>query len=120
MLNIVVSLGLLLGGATILAVVLRVLKQSNIIAFIGVGMLAGIFREQFELPGEVLDAFTEIGIILLLFMAGLEVDIKSLLKRWRIVLINGLDCLSTVSPFLISCGRSGAVRVPGRRTICIA
>ncbi len=88
--HLVVNLGLLLGGATVLAVLLRFVKQSSIIAFIGVGMLAGVFREQVELPKELLETFTEIGIIMLLFMAGLEVDIKSFLKRWRLVIINGL------------------------------
>lgn len=88
--NVIVSLGLMLGGATLLAVVLRMLKQSNIIAFVGIGMLAGLFRDQFRLPEELLEAFTEIGIIMLLFMAGLEVDIKSLLRRWKLVVIIGL------------------------------
>ena len=88
--NVIVSLGLMLGGATLLAVVLRMLKQSNIIAFVGIGMLAGLFRDQFRLPEELLAAFTEIGIIMLLFMAGLEVDIKSLLRRWKLVVIIGL------------------------------
>lgn len=87
--EMIVILGLLLAGSTLLAVILRLVKQSNIIAFIGVGMLAGLFREQFQLPGELLATFTEIGIIMLLFMAGLEMDIKSFLKRWRLVVING-------------------------------
>ena len=88
--NLIVTLGLMLGGATLLALLLRLVKQSSIIAFIGVGMVAGLFRESFHLPEEILGTFTEIGIIMLLFMAGLEVDIASFLKRWRLVVINGL------------------------------
>ena len=36
-----------------------------------------------------MSAFIDIGIILLLFMAGMEVDIKGMIKRWQLVLING-------------------------------
>ncbi|GIT71933.1 MAG: hypothetical protein Ct9H300mP28_17470 [Pseudomonadota bacterium] len=39
-------------------------------------------------------AFVDIGITLLLFMAGMEVDIPGLIKRWKLLLINGLDKLS--------------------------
>ncbi|MCZ6557222.1 MAG: cation:proton antiporter [SAR324 cluster bacterium] len=88
--DMVVVLGLLLGSATLLAVILKFLKQSNFIAFIVVGMVAGLYREQVQIPAELLEIFSEIGIIMLLFMAGLEVDIKSFLRRWRLVLINGL------------------------------
>ncbi len=88
--ELIVTLGLLLGGATLLAVVLKFLKQSSIIAFIGMGMLAGLFRENFVLPQELLAAFTEIGIIMLLFMAGLEVDLRNFIKRWRLVVVNGV------------------------------
>ena len=34
-------------------------------------------------------AFVDIGITLLLFMAGMEVDIPGLIKRWKLLLING-------------------------------
>jgi Kef-type K+ transport system membrane component KefB len=88
--GLVLSLGALLGGAAILSILFTMLKQSNILAFIGIGIIAGLFRDQFHLPRELLDTFTTIGIILLLFMAGLELDLKSFLKRWKIVLVTGL------------------------------
>ena len=103
--NLIVTLGLLLGGATLLAMVLRLLKQSNIVAFIGVGVVAGLFREQFQLPSELLETFTEIGIIMLLFMAGLEVDIKSFLVRWRLVVINGLGQVLLLTLLGLGLGR---------------
>ena len=88
--EMIVIMGLLLATATVMAMLLRLVKQSSIIAFICTGMLAGLFRENIHLPPEVLDFFIELGIIMLLFMAGLEVDIKSFFKRWRLVVINGL------------------------------
>ena len=85
----VVLLGVLLSAATVLAVLLRLVKQSAIIAFIAVGVLAGIMREHVPIPEETVEVFTEVGIILLLFMAGLEMDFGSLRKRWRVVLGHG-------------------------------
>lgn len=87
---LVISMGALLGGAAILSIVCTLFKQSNILAFIGIGIIAGLFKGQFQLPSELLDTFTTLGIILLLFMAGLELDVKSFLKRWKLVLITGL------------------------------
>ena len=103
--ELIVTLGLLLGGATLLAVILKVAKQSSILAFIGVGIVAGQFREQVHLPEELLETFTAIGIIMLLFMAGLEVDIKSFLKRWRLVLINGLGQVVLLTLLGLGLGR---------------
>ena len=85
----IVLLGALLAAAAVVAVLLRVVKQSSIIAFIAVGLAAGLFRNQVHIPHEAIEIFTEIGIILLLFMAGLEMDFGSLLKRWRVVLGHG-------------------------------
>ena len=39
---------------------------------------------------EVLNHFSEVGIVLLLFMAGLEVEIDAFLKSWKQVLIIGM------------------------------
>ena len=102
--HLIVTLGLLLGGATLLAVILKFARQSTIIAFIGVGMLAGLFRDQFQLPEELLETFTEIGIIMLLFMAGLEVDIQSFFKRWKLVIVNGLGQVVLMSLFGLGLG----------------
>ncbi len=103
--HLIVTLGFLLGGATLLAVILKFARQSNIIAFISVGILAGLFRDQFQLPEELLETFTTIGIIMLLFMAGLEVDIKGFLKRWRLVLINGLGQVVLLTLLGLGLGR---------------
>jgi len=86
----VLVLGGLIAAAAVLAIVFRFVRQSSIIAFIVVGVVSGLFRDRLHIPHALIEAFTEIGIILLLFMAGLEVEFGSLKKRWRIVLGNGL------------------------------
>jgi Kef-type K+ transport system membrane component KefB len=88
--QLITTLGLLIAAAAILAVVFQKIKQSSIIAFITVGIVAGLFREHLHLPHELTHAFTEIGIILLLFMAGLEVEFESFLKRWKLVIGYGV------------------------------
>jgi Kef-type K+ transport system membrane component KefB len=90
----VVVLGVLLSSAALLSVLFRVVKQSSIIAFIAVGLIAGLFHDVIHIPHETTEIFTEIGIILLLFMAGLEMDFASLRKRWRVVIGNGLGQIS--------------------------
>ncbi|MFC1531310.1 cation:proton antiporter [Gemmatimonadota bacterium] len=88
--HFVLLFGTLLVAATILAILLRPLRQSLLIAFVLTGLIAGAFRDSVHLPHELLEVFTEIGIILLLFMAGLEMDFPSLRKRWKLVLSHGL------------------------------
>ena len=86
----IMLLGTLFGAAVILSILFRFIKQSSAVAFIVVGIVAGLFRNHIHLNEEMIELFTELGIILLLFMAGLEIDFKSFKKRWRIVLSNGL------------------------------
>ena len=86
----IVLLGVLFGAAIVLSILFRLIKQSSIVAFIAVGIIAGLFRDHIHIHEEMMHLFTELGIILLLFMAGLEMDFGSFLKRWKIVLSNGL------------------------------
>lgn len=88
--NIITILGVIFFGAAVVSLLLKQVKQSSIVAFILVGIIAGAFKSVFALPKEMVDVFTELGIIFLLFMAGLEIEFESFKKRWRIILSNGL------------------------------
>ncbi len=88
--NLVTVLGLLITAAAVLSILFKFIKQSSIVAFIVVGVFAGIFGDKFQIPHEVIDIFTEVGIILLLFMAGLEVEFESFVKWWKLFLGNGI------------------------------
>ena len=92
--SLVVPLGMMLLGATVLAILLSYVKQSSLLAFIGVAAIGGFYAKSIGagdelISKELMSAFIDIGIILLLFMAGMEVDIKGMIKRWQLVLING-------------------------------
>jgi Kef-type K+ transport system membrane component KefB len=60
--------------AGIVSVIVSLLKQPSIIAFIITGLIVGSFG--YVQHTEVLDALGQIGITLLLFMVGLELDLK--------------------------------------------
>ena len=86
----ILLVGALFVASVILSILFRLIKQASIIAFITIGIIAGLFREHIHLSEEMIELFTELGIILLLFMAGLEIDFASFTKRWKIVLSHGL------------------------------
>ena len=81
-------LGLLLGLTAMVALVLSYARQSTIVAFIAVGVAvnsAGIVVDTVTLGH-----FSEVGILILLFMAGLEVELEAFLQKWRTVTIIGV------------------------------
>ena len=81
-------LGLLLGLTALVALVLSYARQSTIVAFIAVGIAvnsAGIVVDTVTLGH-----FSEVGILILLFMAGLEVELEAFLQKWRTVTIIGV------------------------------
>jgi len=87
-----VQLGILVGFTAFLAIVMHMLKQSTIVAYILVGVIMQqIFNALDVTPHmSTLSHFSHIGIIMLLFMAGLEVDIPAFLARAKLVSTVGL------------------------------
>eukprot|EP00584_Thalassiosira_punctigera_P009361 CAMPEP_0172539054 /NCGR_PEP_ID=MMETSP1067-20121228/10331_1 /TAXON_ID=265564 ORGANISM="Thalassiosira punctigera, Strain Tpunct2005C2" /NCGR_SAMPLE_ID=MMETSP1067 /ASSEMBLY_ACC=CAM_ASM_000444 /LENGTH=1059 /DNA_ID=CAMNT_0013324677 /DNA_START=41 /DNA_END=3220 /DNA_ORIENTATION=- len=81
-------LGFLLGLTALLALLLSYLGQSTIIAFIAVGVIASSLGV--EPDATTLGHISEVGILILLFMAGLEVDLEAFLKNWRTAAIVGV------------------------------
>ena len=74
-------LGLMLGGAMVITIILTWLKQANILSFIIMGIVmglalglqtSGLADHESHYPGmaSILSGFQEIGIILVMFMAG--------------------------------------------------
>jgi CPA2 family monovalent cation:H+ antiporter-2 len=88
---IVIPLGLMLLALALLSPVFKRLKQSNIIACIIIGGGVGALKlhEEWQLSRSTMNAFIELGITLVLFMGGLEVDIGALRKYLKLTLING-------------------------------
>jgi Kef-type K+ transport system membrane component KefB len=100
--SLIEPLGAMLLAATIVAIILSYAKQASLFAFIITGILGGMFGLKEIINTNVMTAFVDVGITLLLFMAGMEVDIPGLIKRWKLLLINGFGQI--IGLFVISVG----------------
>eukprot|EP00961_Rhodomonas_salina_P220665 2983372-Rhodomonas_salina.1 len=87
---IVIPLGLMLLALCFMSLIFHKMKQSNIVACIIIGMVVGGSGLSDSVSRELTAAFIELGIILVLFMGGLEVDVPAFFLRWKLVLVNGL------------------------------
>jgi Kef-type K+ transport system membrane component KefB len=87
-------------GLVVLSVPFYLAKQTQLIAMLFVGGFVGVV----EIDGEKLDkrmglsmptaaALYDLGILFLLFMAGMEVDLQAVMKGWKLILIHGIGHL---------------------------
>ena len=94
-------LGLMLGGAMLLTIVLTKLKQTSILSFVIMGYImasvAGLPETSLDQLDEhyhgiraILSGFQQIGIVLILFMAGLQFNLADITKRMNLILVNGV------------------------------
>ncbi|MBC8259288.1 MAG: cation:proton antiporter [SAR324 cluster bacterium] len=105
--SLIEPLGAMLLAAAVVAIILSYAKQASLFAFIIIGVIfGGVFNFREIINGDVMTAFVDIGITLLLFMAGMEVDIPGLIKRWKLLLINGFGQI--IGLFVISIGLGAA------------
>jgi Kef-type K+ transport system membrane component KefB len=94
-------LGLMLGGAMLLTIVLTKLKQTNILSFVIMGYImasvAGLpetsldqLEDHYHGIRAILSGFQQIGIVLILFMGGLQFNLADITKRMNLILVNGV------------------------------
>lgn len=76
--------------AGLIAFLISLLKQPGIIAYIITGLIVGSFGYYQMNMGNVLHGLSQIGITLLLFMVGLELDISQLKKIGKTAILTGL------------------------------
>lgn len=87
--NIVYVIGLSIIVATALAYLSRATRQPLVLAYIGAGLLLGPQGLGWVRTYEEIATLSELGLAFLLFIVGLEIDIKKLVKLGRISLITG-------------------------------
>jgi Kef-type K+ transport system membrane component KefB len=97
-----VQIGILIVVAGVLALFFNKLKIPPVISYIFAGILAGYFG--LKPDADIIYVMIEIGIILLLFLAGLEIKLKDLLKLGSKTLIigEGHDILMAVVGFVLA------------------
>ncbi len=75
--------------AGLIAMLISFLKQPSVIAFILTGLIVGLLGYQQLNAGATLDVLGQIGITLLLFMVGLELNFKHIKELGKVALITG-------------------------------
>lgn len=88
--GIFLELTVILTLAGAIAVLVSFLKQPSIIAYILTGLIVGPLGYYTLQQRQVFDALGQIGITLLLFMVGLELDLTQLKRIGRAALLTGL------------------------------
>ncbi len=88
--NIFFNIGLVLIVATVVGYLARLIKQPLIPAYILAGVLIGPFGLGLIKESEMIVALSEIGIAFLLFIVGLEIDLKKLKEVGLVSSIGGL------------------------------
>ena len=86
---LVLDIGLALVGAGLLAIVFTRLRIPTVAAFLLAGVLLGPVGEVISDRGTI-DTIAQLGLILLLFLIGLEIDVRSLVAGGRTVIMSGL------------------------------
>lgn len=84
------ELAVLIGFATTLAALLYYFKQPTIVAYIIAGLILGPIGLNAVHDPQALEDFSKLGIAFLLFLVGLELNLKSLKEIGKVATITGL------------------------------
>ncbi len=100
--DLFIQFSLVLGLATVAAIILRFLKQPLIIAYILTGLLISALGVTDVGSSETLRFLPEVGIALLLFLVGMELDLREIRNIGRQIL--AVAALQIAATFLIGFG----------------
>ena len=90
--SLLFNIGLVLTIATVFAFIAKALKQPLILAYLVAGVVIGPNIGFAWVKDEAtIELISEIGLILLLFIIGLEIDLKKLLEAGRTILVAGVS-----------------------------
>ncbi len=90
----ILEMAIIFGGASILGTLFVWLKQPIVLAYICLGMLVGPYGFGFMANSSHIDAVSRIGIILLMFLLGLHLHPRNLLKQLKQTALVTFICLS--------------------------
>ena len=102
------DISLCIGTAWLLGVVAQWLRQPPLLAYLVGGFLIGPSCLRWVLDAENIGTISELGLIFLLFMIGLEIDLKKIIAAGRSITVTalvqiGVGCLLGVAVFWL-CG----------------
>jgi Kef-type K+ transport system membrane component KefB len=87
--SLILDIGLALVGAGFLAILFTRIRIPTVAAFLLAGVLLGPVGGVISDAGAI-DTIAQLGLILLLFLIGLEIDLRSLVASGRTVLMSGI------------------------------
>jgi Kef-type K+ transport system membrane component KefB len=104
--DLVLDIALALVVAGVLAIGFTRLRIPTVAAFLVAGVLLGPVVTGLISDRDNIDTIAQLGLILLLFLIGLEIDVRSLLSKGRSVLVSGplLYPLSALFGFVVAKG----------------
>ena len=85
--HIISDISLCIVVAWLLALLARLLRQPLIIAYLGAGLLVGPVGLGWIRDRESITTIAELGLVFLLFMIGLEIDLKKVLGAGRAIVV---------------------------------
>lgn len=83
------NLGMMVLGAAIVAIAARALKLPTIVAYLLAGLVLGPFTGLISI-NEAIEMISELGIVLLLFLVGLELNIQKIREVGLVAVVAGL------------------------------
>lgn len=88
--HLIESIGISIIAATVLAFAFHYAKQPLLLAYIAAGVVVGPIGLHLIVSKEDIETISEIGLILLLFMIGLEIDMKKLKESGKALIMTGV------------------------------
>lgn len=81
----------------LIALVLKVLKQPHVIAYLVAGIALGPWGLALINDADLINRLGAMGVVLLLFFVGMETDAKQLARNWRLAIVGtGLQVISSL------------------------
>ena len=111
------SIALLIGAATFLGILGQKTGQPKIIAYIVAGLLLGPVGFNLVGEGEMLSLFSELGLVFLLFLIGLEIDISEIREVLGSTI--GIAVIQMVLTFLVGAAIAFGLGFTGTTAVVI-
>lgn len=88
--TLIFNIAICLVGAGLFALIMRVFQQPLLLGYLLAGVVIGPIGFQFINDGAEVNTISELGLILLLFMIGLEIDLKKMFSAGLFVAVPGI------------------------------
>lgn len=117
--HLILEMALIFGGASLLGTLFAWLKQPIILAYICLGVIVGPYGADLMVIDGHIDAISTMGIILLMFLLGLHLHPKNLLKQLKQTALVTFLCLLGVGLLIWAC-LFFAFHLPGNQALISA